>query len=155
MVNWEKAALLAAVVLAGFGGFVIHGSLGLPYVSEFGPGPGFIPLWTGIGIVVCSLVILFNYFFRGNTGVEETAQASGLEIARALGAWAVFAAAIALISVAGFGLSIALLTAFLILVLDRRPLLVAVSVALGLALGFHLVFVVALGVPLPAGPWGF
>lgn len=151
----RKAELSSLVMLAGFGIFVIYESFGLPYVSEFGPGPGFFPLWTGIGIVVCSLVILFNDIFRRGTGVEQTSETSGLEIGRALGAWAVFATAIALLSVLGFGLSLGLLTAFLILVLDRRPLWVALSVALGLALGFHFVFAVALEVPLPAGPWGF
>jgi len=63
--------------------------------------------------------------------------------------------AIALLPWLGFGLSFALLTTFLILVLEGRPPLTAVSAAVALSLGFHLVFALALGVPLPSGPWGF
>ena len=80
---------------------------------------------------------------------------SRVELARALGAWLAFVATIILLPLIGFGLSLGLLTAFLILVLDRRSPWLAIGVALGLALGFHLVFPVALSVSLPVGPWGF
>jgi putative tricarboxylic transport membrane protein len=150
-----KGELLAAVVLTVFGSFVIYEARGLPYSSEFGPGPGFFPLWIGIGVVVCSLVILGALTFRRAANAEETSKISKVEIARALGAWSAFVLAIAVLSLIGFDLSLGLLTAFLIFVLDRRSLWIALGVALGLALGFHLVFTVALGVSLPVGPLGF
>lgn len=155
MVLYGKGELLAGAVLAAFGGFVIYEAHSLPYTSESGPGPGFFPLWIGIGIVVCSLAMLYGYFPRTDRNSEETAMVSRVELARALGAWLAFVATIILLPLIGFGLSLGLLTAFLILVLDRRSPWLAVGVALGLALGFHLVFPVALGVSLPRGPWGF
>ena len=111
--------------------------------------------YIGIGIVVCSLAMLYGYFSRTDRNSEETAKVSRVELARALGAWLAFVATIILLPLIGFGLSLGLLTAFLILVLDRRSPWLAIGVALGLALGFHLVFPVALGVSLPRGPWGF
>jgi putative tricarboxylic transport membrane protein len=150
-----KGELLTGAVLAAFGGFVIYEAHSLSYTSESGPGPGFFPLWIGIGIVVCSLGMLYAFFFRTDGNNEETAKPSRVEVARALGAWLAFVATIVLLPLIGFGLSLGLLTAFLILALDRRSTWAAVGVALGLALGFHLVFAVALGVSLPAGPWGF
>jgi hypothetical protein len=75
--------------------------------------------------------------------------------ARALGAWSAFVVALIFLPLLGFGLSLGLLTAFLILVLDRRSPWTALAVALGLSFGFHLIFVVALGVSLPVGPFGF
>jgi putative tricarboxylic transport membrane protein len=155
MVFYGKGELLAGAVLTAFGGFVIYEAHALPYTSESGPGPGFFPLWIGIGIVACSLVMLYAYFFRTDGNSEETAKSSRVEFTRALGAWFAFVATIVLLPLIGFGLSLGLLTAFLILVLDRRSSWIALGVALGLALGFHLVFAVALGVSLPAGPWGF
>ena len=155
MVLYGKGELLTGAVLAAFGGFVIYEAHSLPYTSESGPGPGFFPLWIGIGIVVCSLAMLYGYFSRTDRNSEETAMVSRVELARALGAWLAFVATIILLPLIGFGLSLGLLTAFLILVLDRRSPWLAVGVALGLALGFHLVFPVALGVSLPRGPWGF
>jgi len=151
MVFYGKGELLAAIVLMSFGSFVIYEARGLPYHSEFGPGPGFFPLWIGIGIVACSLFMLCANFFRGG----EVIEVSRVELVRALSAWLAFVLAIALMPLIGFGLSFGLLTAFLVLVLDRRSPWLAIGVALGLALTFHLVFAVALGVSLPAGPWGF
>jgi putative tricarboxylic transport membrane protein len=151
MVFNNKGELLAAILLAGFGGVVIYEATILPYHSEFGPGPGFFPLWIGIGIVACSLFLIGAAIFRGGEGILI----SRLEMVRALSAWLAFALAVALLPLLGFGLSLGLLTAFLVLVLDRRSPWLAIGVALGLAVGFHVIFAVALGVSLPAGPWGF
>jgi putative tricarboxylic transport membrane protein len=151
MVFNGKGELLAAILLAGFGSFVIYEARILPYHSEFGPGPGFFPLWIGIGIVACSLFLIGAAIFRGGEGILI----SRLEMVRALSAWLAFAFAVALLPLLGFGLSLGLLTAFLVLVLDRRSPWLAIGVALGLAVGFHVIFAVALGVSLPAGPWGF
>ena len=143
--------MLAAILLAGFGSFVVYEARGLPYHSEFGPGPGFFPLWIGIGIVVCSLFLICAAIFRRG----EVIPISRAEMVRALSSWLAFALAVALLPLVGFGLSLGLLTAFLVWVLDRRSPWLAIGVALSLAMGFHVVFAVALGVSLPAGPWGF
>ena len=116
----DKRDLLSGIVLASFGSFLIYEAQRLPYRSEFGPGPGFLPLWIGIGIVACSAVMLYAYLFRTDRNREETAKPSKVEFARALGAWLAFVAAIVLLPFIGFGLSLGLLTAFLIFVLDRR-----------------------------------
>jgi putative tricarboxylic transport membrane protein len=151
MVFNSKGELLAAILLAGFGSFVIYEARGLPYHSEFGPGPGFFPLWIGVGIVACSLFLMGAAIVRSGTLIPI----SRVEMVRALSAWVAFVLAVVLLPLVGFGLSLALLTAFLVLVLDRRSPWVAIGVAVGLALGFHVVFALALGVSLPAGPWGF
>jgi putative tricarboxylic transport membrane protein len=153
MNSHDKSELLAAIALASFGSFVVYEALGLPYSSEFGPGPGFFPLWIGIGIVVCALVMIWTTSLRRDTGSAEVT--SKPEMARSLGAWAAFVLAIALLSVVGFTLSLAVLTVYLVVVLDRRSFWVGLGVAVGLAFAFHLVFVVALGVSLPVGPLGF
>lgn len=155
MVIRSKTELITAFVLAAFGGFVISEASRLPYTSEFGPGPGFFPLWVGIGIFACSLVSLWPTFFRGRAGQEESIKVSKAEVARALGAWLAFVISVALLSLIGFALSLGLLSAYLVIVLDRRPPLAGLAVALGLSVGFYLVFVVALGVSLPVGPMGF
>jgi hypothetical protein len=63
--------------------------------------------------------------------------------------------AILLLPWIGLRLSLALLTLFLVLALERRSPWTAIGVALGLAVGFHLIFVSGLGLSLPVGPWGF
>ena len=74
---------------------------------------------------------------------------------RALAGWLALMVAIALLGRLGFALSFVLLTIFFIVALDRRPVLLAVGVGVGLAVAFQLIFVIALDVSLPTGFWGF
>ena len=126
----------------------------LPYVSEVGPGPGFFPLWLGIGLISFATYLMlssFSAFTKESPSDSSTWQASG----RALAGWLGLMIAIALFGWIGFSASFVVLTVFLIVALDRRPILLSVGVAIGLAVAFHLLFVIALDVPLPAGRWGF
>ncbi len=126
----------------------------LPYVSEVGPGPGFFPLWLGIGLVLfaaCLIVASLSAGARQKTAGAQSLRAS----ARAVAGWLGLMVAIALFGWIGFSLSFVLLTIFLIVALDRRPVWLAFGVGVGLAAAFHLVFVVALDVSLPAALWGF
>ncbi|HXG49966.1 MAG TPA: tripartite tricarboxylate transporter TctB family protein [candidate division Zixibacteria bacterium] len=150
----DRGELAAGILSAAFGLFVIREARRLPYVSEFGPGPGFFPMWIGIGIFIGALAMLYVCLFGKESG-ERAARGSRGEIGRALAAWAAFALTVALMPFLGFVLGLGLLTAFLLLVMDRRTPWVAAAVALGLMAGFHLVFNVALGVSLPSGPLGF
>ena len=126
----------------------------LPYVSEVGPGPGFFPLWLGIGLIIfasCLMLSSFPAFIKQSPSDSPTWEASG----RALAGWFGLMVAIALFGPIGFSASFVVLTVFLIVALDRRPFLLSVGVGIGLAAAFYLLFVIALDVPLPAGRWGF
>ena len=48
----DKGNFISAACLAAFGIYVISVAARLDYVSEVGPGPGFFPLWLGIGLVL-------------------------------------------------------------------------------------------------------
>jgi putative tricarboxylic transport membrane protein len=150
----DKSNLIAAASLAVFGIYVVYGGSKLSYVSDVGPGPGFFPFWIGIGFLLFGayqMVLSYSSARRHADHVVTIWSGAG----RALGAWLGLALAIALFRWMGFVLSFILLTIFLIVVLDRRPALSALGIGAGLALAFYLLFEVALGVSLPAGPWGF
>jgi hypothetical protein len=150
----NKKILLATLTLAGLGGFVAYKGSGLPYVSEFGPGPGFLPRWLGIAILLSTLGLAWATLFRSPGEPEEDSGAwSGA--GRALSAWLALTVSIALLPKLGFAVSFTLLAAFLIAALDRRRLWVALCVGVSMAAAFHLIFVTALGASLPSGPWGF
>jgi putative tricarboxylic transport membrane protein len=144
----DRANLFAAGALALFGSYIIWVAARLPYVSDVGPGPGFFPLWLGIGIIAFSGALLFSS--RAGSGAPAAKPAG-----RAIAGWLALIAAIALVGRVGFLLSFVALTLFLLTGVDRRPALLGLTVALGLAIVFQLVFVAALDVPLPKGPWGF
>jgi putative tricarboxylic transport membrane protein len=146
--------LVTGICLTAFGLYVTAASSRLAYVSEYGPGPGFLPLWLGVGVIGLSLYLIISSLARRSLTTTVKSEPS-VNPARALSGWAALMCAILLLPWIGFALSLALLTAFLILALDRRTAWTAISIGLGLALGFHLVFVAALRVSLPAGLWGF
>jgi putative tricarboxylic transport membrane protein len=149
----NKGDLISGVCVAAFGVYVAVASSRLSYVSEHGPGPGFMPLWLGIGLIVLALSLIAIDLARPEP--KRSIKSGPWPVARTLGGWLAVMASIILLPRLGFSLSLALLTIFLVVVLDRRSLWTALSVAFGLALGFYVVFVLALGLPLPSGPWGF
>jgi putative tricarboxylic transport membrane protein len=153
-VKKNRENIIAGACLAAFGIYVIFVASKLPYVSEVGPGPGFFPLWLGIGLIIfgsCLMLSSFPVFIKESPSDSTTWEATG----RALAGWFGLIVAVALFGWIGFSVSFVLLTIFLIVALDRRPFLLSVGVGIGLAVAFYLLFVIALDVPLPAGRWGF
>jgi len=153
-VKKDKGNLISGACLAAFGLYVISVAAKLPYVSEVGPGPGFFPLWLGIGLMIFASYLMLSSVLalkKESPSDSSSWQASG----RALAGWFALMVAIALFGWIGFSLSFVFLTMFLIVALDRRPLLLSAGVAIGLAVAFHFLFVMALDVSLPAGRWGF
>ncbi len=149
--NWMKGDVVSGVALAALGVYVLSEARAWNYMGEEGPGPGFFPMWYGIAMIVLSLVLVLRASLQPHSGGRVEWRGVG----RALMAWAAFAAAVASLKLIGFLLALALLTLFLVAVMYRRPLKVALAAAAGNALGFYLVFSLALGVSLPAGPLGF
>jgi len=150
----DKGNLISGACLAAFGIYVISVASRLPYVSEVGPGSGFFPLWLGIGLVLLASGLMFASFASSGNQAKNESQ-SWKTSARALAGWLAMMVAIALLGRIGFALSFVILTMFLIVALDRRSATLAVAVGIGLAVAFHLIFVIALDVSLPVSPWGF
>lgn len=150
----DKSGLVAALCLAAFGGYVTYTSSKLSYTGDVGPGPGFFPLWIGIGMLLFSAyqtVVGLAPARQPSESAKPLWQGTG----RALTGWLAMAASILLYRWLGFAASFVLLTIFFIVVIERRNFLPALAIGAGLALIFHLLFVLALGVSLPSGPWGF
>lgn len=143
--------VVAALGLAAFGVYVVSVAAKLPYVSDVGPGPGFFPFWLGIGLVLFAAGLFAKSLTIRATADSIFSKSAG----RALAGWLALVATVLLLGRTGFLLSFMALTMFLIVALDRRPASLAIIIALGLGAAFQLIFVTALDVPLPKGPWGF
>jgi len=156
----DRARRLPFTISVRWGGVVLAGALavtGLVFVwqstmLDLGgvelPGPGFFPLVLGVLLAAFSIVI----------GVE-TWRALATERPVELGHAHVLITAAALLAVPvlfeplGAYLTLALLSAVLLVFVARLSLwLAAISIALGLAACWYL-FEVLLGVRLPAGPF--
>jgi len=153
-VTRDNGNLFSGLCLAAFGIYVIAAGVKLPYVSEVGPGPGFFPLWIGIGLVAFASILIFASFLP-SLNIAKSETHSWIRAGRVLAGWAAMMIAVALLGTIGFALTFVLLTTFLVVALERRPALLAIGVGVGLAAIFHLVFVIALDVSLPKGFWGF
>ena len=130
----------SGLALAALGAYIVVQARGWDYLTEDGPGPGFFPLWYGLGILACSAYLVFF-------GKDSPADWRGA--GRALVTWAALAVSVAVLKWVGFAISFAALTFFIVAVMYRRPTVIAALVALGVVAGFYLVFPLALGVALP------
>lgn len=143
---------VSGAVLAALGAYIISEARQWGYSGAEGPGPGFFPTWYGIALLLLSLLLVVTAVLRPST---RGGPVDWKGIAQALLSWVVFAGSIALLKLLGFLVVLALLTAFVVLVMYRKPWTTAVYAAVGNAVGFYLVFPLALNVSLPVGPLGF
>jgi len=127
----------------------------MPPSGTFGPGAGFLPFWLGVAMAALSIILLVN-------ATREPALAGGrapfpagwklLPILETIGGLAGF---ILLLETLGFLLSIAVLTAFLLRVVEREGWGTTLLVAVGNAGALYIIFKVLLGVSLPKNTFGF
>ena len=150
----NRGDVISGAVLAGLGTYIIVESRQWDYLGIDGPGPGFFPLWYGVAMVVLSLLLIAISLTREAGAVRRKAVNWG-EVGNALLTWLAFAICVGLLKVLGFLLAFALLTFFIVAVMYRRTLKAALLTAAGCALGFYLVFPLALNVSLPVGKLGF
>ena len=150
----SKSDIVSGIAVAAFGLYVTVESARLDYVSEYGPGPGFLPLWLGIGLLMLAAYLTVSNLVRPATEPVKKPQ-SWMAPGRVLSGWLAVMLAIFLLPRIGFSASLALLTIFLIVALERGSVWTAVGVGFALAGGFYLIFIFALGISLPVGPWGF
>jgi putative tricarboxylic transport membrane protein len=145
--------IVSGAVLAGLGIFIILEARAWDYLGADGPGPGFFPLWYGMLMVALALILVVSSVRK--SGAVTGPALNWREIGRALSAWLALAICVGLLKVLGFLLAFGLFTFFLVYVMYRRPLMPAIAVAVGVCLGFYLVFPLALDVGLPIGRFGF
>jgi putative tricarboxylic transport membrane protein len=147
----KNGEFVSGAVLAGLGVFIIMEAWQWEYLGPDGPGPGFFPLWYGVGLLVLSVMLMVVHARQAPAPESRGMAGTG----RAFATWAALVVCVALLKVLGFIVAFSLLTLFIVQVLYRQPFGKALAVAAGGAIGFYLLFDVALNVALPAGKLGF
>ena len=147
----NKAETVAGALVTAIGVLLLVYAYKLDYMVESVPGPGFLPLWLGIGIVLTGAILTAKALRPALVDSEpiQWPQPPGwIQIGVMLGALAI---ALLLLEPLGFLVTAMLFMAALVFSLGLKswPLLIAVPIVSALVL--HLVFVVWLGVPLPLG----
>src|SRR5262245_40520975 len=97
----DKNNLVAGACLAVFGLYVINVASRLDYTSDVGPGPGFFPLWVGIGMVIFAAALMAFSFIPEK---QKIAAANWRPALRALTGWLALMVAVFLFGRIGFSL---------------------------------------------------
>jgi putative tricarboxylic transport membrane protein len=149
----QNGDLISGGLLAGLGIFVVTEARRWDYLGPDGPGPGFFPMWYGLALIGLSIALMIQSLTRG--AAERGAAADWWEVGRALLGWAALALSIVLLKVLGFLLSFALLTAFIVSFMYRRPLVHGLAAGVLSSGAFYAIFPLSLNVALPVGVLGF
>ena len=149
--KFGTADFYSGLALAALATYIILQARQWEYLGPDGPGPGFFPLWYSIAMAALSGVLVVSSMWRE----KDTGRVEWQKIGRALAVWLALAVSVAALKPLGFVASFAALTFFIVACMYRRPLALAAAVAAASAAAFHVLFPLALGVPLPAGVFGF
>ncbi len=154
----RRVDLGVALTFLIIGAFVFIASyINLPYQSEYGPGPGFMPRWLGVFLVLASIALMIQTFIqRKPEDVSGVSRANLQPIIRVSTALSALFASFFLLNLLGFSLSFALFVFSLLLALEHKQLNFKkiVIIAIILPAIFTLTFRVLLQVPLPTGILG-
>lgn len=149
----KDADVIAGAVTGALGVYIVMTALNWEVMGPDGPGPGFFPAGYGLGLIFLSLILVFQRAAAVRPAQEAGFDRDGLR--RAATTWVAFAGTAALMPMLGFFVSMGLMTIFLGTVVFDRPLKSSILNGVLIALGFYLVFGLALDVALPAGRLGF
>ena len=141
---------IAGGVIALAGAYVAWASGEYPFGTLAEPGPGYLPFVLALILTAFGVVLIAR-----DSVVTERRAVSFADLPHAALLVAVLGAAAFGIERLGYRLTIALMLAWLLIVIERRGVMLGAAVALVMALGsFDLIHTV-LRVPLPLGPWGW
>jgi putative tricarboxylic transport membrane protein len=151
----RRADQLTGIIMFVFSLAVMEGARRMPPSGTFGPGAGFLPFWLGVAMAVLSVILLANATREPVLAGGRAPFPSGwklLPLVETIGGLAAF---ILFLETLGFLLSIALLTGFLLRVVEREGWITTLMVAVANAGALYFVFKVLLGVSLPKNVFGF
>ncbi len=140
----------AAVFLLGAGTSVLAWTT-LPYSGEFGPGPGFLPLWLGIILMVSAVgAILVDL----TTGAKPEILFRP-ETAQCLKVLSLILVVFLGLPVLGFSAGLAVIAGGGMRLMGRHRWVSRAATVIGTAVCIHYLFGQALGIPLRKGMIGW
>ena len=145
------ANLIGGVFVLILGLAVVFFSSQLTYYSEFGPGPGFLPLWVGIIISACGIYVVID-LLRKQGGKEEFFKPRarlGLQIFIAI------LITFLLLPLLGFAIGLALFIGVTMRMMGKHRWALCGLTAIITAIGIHFIFISWLTIPLPRGLIGW
>jgi putative tricarboxylic transport membrane protein len=140
----------AAVFLLGIATTILAWTT-LPYTGDFGPGPGFLPLWLGVTLTVCSIPVIITDL----RSKEKSERLFRPETTKCLKVLILIVTVFLSLPVLGFPAGLALITGGGMRLMGRHSWLSCVVIVIGTAVSIHYLFGQWLSIPLPKGMLGW
>ena len=144
-----RGEIVAGLLCGVFAVLWIATAVGLPYMGDYAPGSGFLPLWLGVCLLALSAVHVVS------TVRARAAAAPAGHWRKVVAVTLGLIVCVAAIEKLGFVIAVGAYLLFLLRGVEKEPwrtslgvTVVAITVLFGL-------FRLWLQVPLPKGPWGF
>jgi putative tricarboxylic transport membrane protein len=144
-----RGEIVAGLLCALFAALWIATALGLPYMGDYAPGSGFLPLWLGVCLLVLSVIHVVTSL-RAPAAPAPSGHWRKV-VAVTLG----LIVCVAVIETLGFVVAVAAYLLFLLRGVEKESWRTSLGVSVGTIAVLFGLFRVWLQVPLPKGPWGF
>ena len=144
-----RGEIVAGVLCALFAVLWIATALGLPYMGDYAPGSGFLPLWLGVCLLGLSVIHVVSC--ARSPAADTPAGHWRKVVAVTLG----LVVCVAVIEPLGFVVAVGAYLLFLLRGVEKEPWRTSLGVTGGAIAVLFALFRVWLHVPLPKGPWGF
>jgi uncharacterized membrane protein len=145
------ADLVGGLVVLLLGIAIVFFSYQLPYESEYGPGPGFLPLWLGIVLIGSAVFVLLNILrkhVKADTFLKPGTKQSAMM-------FILIFISFLLLPLLGFAVGLAFFCGLTMRVMGKHSWMACSFTTVGLAIGIHFVFGQWLNIPLPGGVVGW
>jgi putative tricarboxylic transport membrane protein len=147
----EKAETAGGLLLLTVGAILLFEAYKLPYMVEDVPGPGFLPLWLAIGILLAGLSVTVSAVRGRLRPGEPIVWPATWGWRQVITMMAALALALLFLDTAGFLVTTTLFMAVVIYSLGVRSWLMLISAPLAAAGILYSIFALWLRVPLPQG----
>lgn len=125
--------------------------LDLPYTSDFSPGPGFLPLWLGIGLMICSIPVIISELVNK----EKSEKMLRPETVKCIEVLILIVTVFLLLPILGFSAGLALITSGGMRLMGKHSWGSCLAIMIVTAVAIHYLFGQWLNIPLPQGMIGW
>jgi len=125
----------------------------LPYTMESSPGPGFLPLWLGIIMAICSAFVIAQDL--KNKESYKSARLFVPETVKCIQVFALIVAVFLVLPILGFSLGLGIVTGACMRMMGKHSWLSCGATVIASAISIHYLFGVWLTIPLPGGLIGW
>ncbi len=142
------ANLIGGACVLVLGLVITYLSSQMTYMSEFGPGPGLLPLWIGIALSGCAVLTILRAIAQYKRQEGKFFQPKTTRVVFIFGALIV---TFLLVRPLGLALSLALFTGFTMRATGRHGWILCLFMAVATAAAVMIIFGHMLDIPLPKG----